>query len=68
MPSFTLSSILSGIIFGSIGFVAFVYGKKMNSFRPMVLGIILMGYTYVLQDVMWQYIVGALLTIGLFFP
>jgi len=37
-------------VFGSIGFVAFVYGKRMNLWKPMFLGLGLMIYPYFVSD------------------
>ena len=60
------ASIISGLIFGSVGFVAFVYGKKRGLWRPMVIGAILAGYTFLVTDTLWQYIIGGILTAALF--
>jgi hypothetical protein len=62
----TIANILGGILFGSIGFVAFVYGKKTASFRPMLVGIALMVYPYFVPETTVLYIVGAALTAALF--
>ena len=37
-------------MFGSIGFVAFVYGKRMSLWKPMFLGLGLMIYPYFVSD------------------
>ena len=59
-------SILAGLIFGSIGFVAFIYGKKMVLFRTMGIGIALMAFPYFVQNTGWQFGIGAVLTAALF--
>ena len=64
----TVSNILGSVIFGSIGFVAFIYGKKMASFRPMALGAGLMVYPYFITNTVWMYVIGTLLTAALFIP
>ena len=38
------------MVFGSVGFVAFVYGKKLNQWKPMVGGAVLMALPYMLQQ------------------
>ena len=40
------SSLLSNIIFGLIGFYIFREGKRRASFKLIILGILLMTYTY----------------------
>ena len=64
----TVSNILGSVLFGSIGFVAFIYGKKMASFRPMAIGAGLMIYPYFITNTAWMYAIGVLLTVGLFLP
>ena len=60
------STILASVIFGGIGFAAFVYGKKQSESRPMLLGIALMGYPYLIQNTIAQYVIGIVLTLALF--
>ena len=62
-----MSHMLAGIVFGSIGFGAFIYGKKQASFKPMFLGIALMGYSYFVSNVWVLWITGVILTVLLFF-
>ena len=62
-----MANIIGGLIFGSIGFIAFVYGKKQSSFKIMMLGALLMAYPYFIQNTIAVYAVGAALTAALFF-
>ena len=63
------ASLFAGVIFGGIGFGAFIYGKKQSSFKCMVIGIILMAYPYFIANVFALYLIGVLLTLSLFlFP
>lgn len=62
----TAANILGGVIFGTVGFVAFVYGKKMSSYKPLFLGLALMIYPYFIPSTLWVYIIGAVLTTALF--
>ena len=62
----SISNIISGLLFGTIGFSAFLYGKKRDEWKPMVLGATLMGFPYLVTNTVAQYIIGALLTIALF--
>ena len=62
----SVSSLFSGIIFGAIGFSAFIYGKKEGEWKPMVIGAVLMIFPYFVADTVTQYILGAILTAALF--
>ena len=65
----TAASLIAGILFGSIGFGAFVYGKKQSSFKALVVGVLLMVYPYFIPNVIALYAIGAVLTACLFiFP
>ena len=64
---FSFAKIAAYIIFGAIGFVAFMYGKKNSSWRPMVLGLVLMLYPYVVSSTAALYVVGIILTALLYF-
>ena len=44
------SSILWGVIFGSIGFGFFIYGKKQGVFIPLFCGIGLMVIPYLISN------------------
>lgn len=54
------------LIFSGIGFVAFVYGKKNSFWKPLVLGILLMGYPYFLTGTWAVFLVGIALTLALY--
>lgn len=64
----TMSNIIGNVIFGGIGFVAFIYGKKTSGFRPMMIGLGLMVYPYFITNTVWMYAIGVLLTVALFIP
>ena len=55
-------NIIGGLIFGMIGFVAFMYGKKEKSAKPFVLGLVLMIYPYFIANTIALYAVGIVLT------
>ena len=61
------SNLFAGLIFGSVGFVAFIYGKKQTLIKPMIIGIVLMGYTYFLTGTLVMYLVGIALCAALYF-
>lgn len=51
-----------GTIFSMLGFVFFMYGKKQTLIVPMVCGLALMLYPYIVSSVVWMVIIGAVLT------
>ena len=67
MPfSIQSSTLIAGVIFGSIGFAAFIYGKKQSSFKTMMIAVALMGYSYFVSNPVALYGIGIALTIALF--
>ncbi len=66
IAGFSLGGLIGGILFGSIGFIAFMYGKKNSEFKPMITGILLMGYPYFVKNTIAMYLVGVALTVLLF--
>jgi hypothetical protein len=61
------ANLIGGSIFGSIGFVAFIYGKRMNLWKPMLCGIALMVYPYFIADAITLFAIGGVGTLALFF-
>ena len=57
---------MGGILFGSIGFGAFIYGKKQASIKPMIIGGALMAYPYFIPNTILLCLIGAVLTGALF--
>jgi hypothetical protein len=60
------AALLGSILFGAIGFGAFVYGKKMVLYKPMVIGIALMAFPYFVPGTWPMYAVGCTLCLGLY--
>ena len=67
MFDFGMPNLIAGLIFGSIGFVAFIYGKRMNLWKPMLCGLALMIYPYFVENVALLFGIGGLGTAALFF-
>lgn len=65
--SFNWANVISGLIFGTIGFIAFMYGKKEKSVKPLVIGLVLMVYPYFVSNTFAQYAIGISLTAALYF-
>ena len=53
--NFSTANLIGGFVFGSIGFVAFIYGKRMHLWGPIFLGLALMVYPYFVNNdaVLW---------------
>ena len=64
---FDAAKIIACTVFGAIGFVVFVYGKKNKLFRPMIIGVALMMYPYFISGTFFLYLVGIALTAALYF-
>ena len=67
MFNFSAANLIGGLVFGAIGFVAFIYGKRMNLWKPMLLGLALMVYPYFISDDVTMIAIGVIGTVGLFF-
>jgi len=63
----TIANIIGGILFGGIGFVALVYGKKQGNLKAMIFGALLLIYPYFVTDSILLYSIGIVLTIILLF-
>jgi hypothetical protein len=66
VPVFTGLNLVGGLLFGSIGFVAFIYGKRMQIWKPMFLGLALMAYPYFVSNDIALFAIGAVGTAALF--
>jgi len=66
VDDFSAAKIFAWIIFGVIGFAVFLYGKKNKSFRPMIIGVVLMVYPYFISGTFLLYFIGIVLTAALY--
>ncbi|MDD5384795.1 MAG: hypothetical protein PHG89_07945 [Gallionella sp.] len=64
MPGY--ANLFAGILFGSAGFAAFVYGKKSANWQPMAIGAALMVYPYFIEETWLLYAIGITLCAGIF--
>jgi hypothetical protein len=67
MLQFDPANLIAGFVFGSIGFVAFTYGKRMSLWKPMFCGIALMVYPYFVENMFLLFGIGGIGTAALFF-
>ena len=59
------SSLIASLIVSSIGFVVFVYGKRQQRVPQIVVGLVLMGFPYLVPDVLLMASIAAVLLLGL---
>ncbi|MBI5626117.1 MAG: hypothetical protein HY935_02775 [Nitrosomonadales bacterium] len=64
MPRF--ANLFAGILFGSVGLAAFVYGKKSANWKPMAIGAVLMVYPYFIEATWLVYVIGVALSALIF--
>ena len=67
MFDFGAANLIGGLIFGSIGFVAFVYGRRMRMWKPMFYGLALMIFPYFVSNSGAMWAVGLSGLVALFF-
>jgi hypothetical protein len=60
------AALFGSILFGAIGLAAFIYGKKMVLWKPMVIGVVLMAYPYFISETWILYSVGIAFCLGLY--
>ena len=60
----TPEALFAAIVFGAIGMASFVNGKRQALWLPMVLGVALMIFPYIVTDTMPLILVGSALTAG----
>jgi hypothetical protein len=61
------AELFGSLFFGAIGLGAFVYGRKMVRYKPMVIGVLLMAFPYVVPQTWLIYAIGCALCLGLYF-
>lgn len=55
------STLLWGMLFGSIGFGFFLYGKKQRAIAPLACGLALMAFPYFVSGTVLLVLIGAVL-------
>lgn len=70
MPDFSqigAANLIGNLLFSSIGFVAFIYGKKQSLWKVMFTGLGLMVFPYFIAETVAMYATGIVGTALLFF-
>ncbi|MDR3412664.1 MAG: hypothetical protein P4L87_17260 [Formivibrio sp.] len=57
------SSLFLGLLFSSIGFGFFIYGKKQKTLVPLLCGLVLMVYPYFISNWMLLVAIGVALMV-----
>lgn len=65
--NFNPYNILAGLIFGTIGWGAFAYGKRLDLWQPRAIGVALMVYPYLFSNAWLLWGVGVALMVLLWF-
>jgi hypothetical protein len=60
------AALFGSLLFGAIGLGAFMYGKKMVLYKPMILGFVLMADPYFVPEVWLMYAIGGGLCLALY--
>ena len=67
MFQMSAANLIGGFVFGSIGFVAFVYGKRMNLWKTMFCGLALMIFPYFISSTVAVFVIGTCGSVALLF-
>ncbi len=59
-------NLIGNLLFSSIGFVAFIYGKKQSLWKPMFIGLALMIFPYFISQTLALFAAGVAGTALLF--
>ncbi len=68
LASMSPLSLFLGVLYGCIGLAAWQYGRRAQRARHMGLGAVLMGFGFFVADPATNAVVGAVLTLLLFWP
>jgi len=62
----TPAAVFGSLLFGAVGLAAFIYGRRMVLWKPMVIGVVLMAYPYFVSQTWLLYSVGCTLCLALY--
>lgn len=60
-------SLLATFIFGTLGFGALIYGRKLGLWQPVAIGLVMMGYSYFMPNATLNWLTGIGLCVLLWF-
>ena len=62
-----ITQLLLGVVFGSIGLGYFMYGKKQKVLVPLVCGLVLMLFSYFVENTFLLITIGSIFSIAPYF-
>ncbi len=62
------ASLAFGLIAGTIGVATLQIGRRREEPRKIVLGVVLLGLTFVVGSTWWSWILAVLLVAGAYYP
>jgi len=65
--NFNAYNLLAGLVFGTLGWGAWSYGKKLELWQPRAIGVTMMVYPYLIYNAWLLWIVGVGLLVLLWF-
>ncbi len=65
--NFSWPNLIGGFIFGVIGWYAFNYGRKERSYKPLMIGLVLMVFPYLVSNTILLYVIGVVISSLLYF-
>lgn len=60
------SLLISGFIISTVGLGIFVYGKKMQSFKGLAIGIAMMGFPMFVSSLLWMWVTAVACVAGMY--
>jgi hypothetical protein len=51
--NFSVAGILAGLLVSTLGFAIFLYGKNVQRFWPLVVGLAMMTYPWFIYSALW---------------
>ena len=60
-----MANLVGGMLFGTIGFFAFMVGKRQANYKTLGIGLALMAYPYLVSNTAVLYLVGVGLIVAL---
>jgi hypothetical protein len=64
---FSASFLFASLIWGSVGFGYFIYGKKQASWAPMIAGVLMMAGSYFVSSAVLMSLLSIGLILGVYF-
>lgn len=65
--SFSAGTLIASLIWGTVGFGFFVYGKKQRSAPPLFGGVAMMGVSYFISSPAWLTVASLAIIGGIWF-